>query len=101
MSITVSRGGTLAAASDQVILSRSAKLFDASNSNLSGDDSPKPSATLFGESFDFSLPFPTYTASGRDPLPPSHSLSQQGVHCAINYVVKVDIIRKGLRRHER
>lgn len=99
MSISVSRGGSLAAASDRVILSVEDKLFEADSS---GSDSPKPSATLHGgESFGFSLPFPTYITNGRDPLPPSQSLSQQGTYCTVNYTVRVDIIRKGLRRHER
>lgn len=101
VAITASRGGSLAAASDQVILSQSAKLFEAFNSDSSARDSPKPSATLSRESFDFSLSFPTYVTNGRDPLPPTQTLSQQGTYCAINYAVRVDIIRKGLRRHER
>lgn len=101
VAITASRGGSLAAASDRVILSQSAKLFQAFTSGSSARDSTKPSATLSGETFDFSLSFPTYVANGRDPLPPTQSLSQQGTYCAINYAVRVDIIRKGLRRHER
>jgi len=101
VAITASRGGSIAAASDRVILSQSAKLFQALTSGSSARDSQKPSATLSGESFDFSLSFPTYVANGRDQLPPTQSLSQQGTYCAINYAVRVDIIRKGLRRHER
>ena len=99
MSISVSRGGSLAAASDRVVLSVEGKLFEADSS---GRDSTKPSATLHGgESFGFSFYFPTYIANGRDPLPPSQSLSQQGAYCTVNYAVRVDVIRKGLRRHER
>lgn len=101
MEITVSRGGSLAAASDQVILSQSTAIFEAFNPSSSSGDCPKPSATLSEGSFDFSLSFPTYITNGRDPLPPSQSLSQQGVQCTINYAVRVDVIRKGLRRHER
>lgn len=101
VTITASRGGTLSAASDEVILSQSTKLFEVLDSDAPGRESSKPYATLSGESFDFSLSFPTYITNGRDPLPPSQSLSQQGTHCAINYTVRVDIIRKGLRRHER
>lgn len=101
VAITASRGGSLAAASDEVILSQSAKLFEACNSDSTGRDSPKPSATLSGDCFNFSLSFPTYVKNGRDPLPPSQSLSQQGTHCTINYTVRVDVTRKGLRRHER
>ncbi|KAF9792474.1 hypothetical protein BJ322DRAFT_1029441 [Thelephora terrestris] len=98
LTTSVSRGGSLAAASDQVILSQSAKLFEVINTNCYNS---KPSTTLFGECFDFSLSFLTYIANGRDPLPPSQSLSQQGTYCTINYTVRVDVIRKGLRRHER
>ena len=101
MGITTSQGGSVAAASDEVILSQSVKLFEAVNSDPSGGDGSKPSATLSGECFDFSLPFPTYITNGRDPLPPSQALSQQGTHCIISYTVRVDIVRKGLRRHER
>lgn len=82
-------------------MSRSVKLFETAGSDSSGSEGPKPSATLSGESFNFALPLPTYTANGRDPLPPSQSLSQQGTHCNVNYTVRIDIVRKGLRRHER
>lgn len=99
VAITASRGGSLSAASEKLILSQTASLFEASNS--SGSDSPRPSATLSEECFDFSLSFPTYIANGRDLLPPSQSLSQQGTYCTVNYTITVDIIRKGLRRHER
>ena len=99
--VTASYGGSVAAASDKVILSQTAKLFEAANSNPSGSDGSKPSATLSGESFNFSLPFSTYVLNGRDALPPSQSLSQQGTYCSVDYIVRVDIVRKGLRRHER
>lgn len=99
--ITASRGGSVAAASDDVILSQTTKLFEASNPDPSGSDGSKPSATLSGETFNLSLSFPTYVANGRDPLPPSQALSHQGIHCSIDYTLKVDIVRKGLRRHER
>ena len=101
MTITASRGGSLAAASDDVILSQSTKLFEALNSNSSTRDNSKPSATLSGDCFDFSHSFPTYITNGMDPLPHSQALSQQGTYCTINYTLRVDVIRKGLRRHER
>ena len=101
MAITVSHGGNVTAASDEVILSQSVKLFEAVNSGSSGSDGSKPSATLSRESFNFALSFPTYITGGRDPLPPSQSLCQQGTYCNINYTIRVDIVRKGLRRHER
>lgn len=101
MTITVSRGGSLAGASDEVILSQSVKLFEAVNPNPSGHDSSKPSVTLSGECYNFSLPFPTYITNGRGQLPPSQSLSQQGAYCTVNYTLRIDVIRKGLRRHER
>ena len=99
--VTASYGGSVAAASDKVILSQSAKLFEAVNSDSSGSDGSKPSATLSGESFNFSLSFSTYVMNGRDTLPPSQALSQQGTYCNVDYTVRVDIVRKGLRRHER
>ncbi|KAF9653179.1 hypothetical protein BDM02DRAFT_3183134 [Thelephora ganbajun] len=98
--ITASQGGSVAAASDDVILSQSVKLFEAVNPHSFGADRSKPSATLSGE-FNFALPFPAYITNGRDHLPPSQTLSQQGTYCTINYNVKIDIVRKGLRRHER
>lgn len=101
MAITTSQGGNVAAASDEVIISQGVKLFQAADSDSSGGESSKPSATLSGETFNFALPFPTYTSNGRDPSPPSQSLSQQGTHCNVNYTVRIDIVRKGLRRHER
>ena len=99
--VTASYGGSVAAASDKVILSQSAKLFEAGSSDSSGSDGSRSSATLCGESFNFSLSFSTYVMSGRDALPPSQALSQQGTYCSVDYIVRVDIVRKGLRRHER
>jgi len=99
--ITASHGGNVAAASDELILSWSITLFEATNPLFSGTDGPKPSVTLSAQSFEFALPFPEHLANGRDPLPPSQSLSQQGTYCNIAYTVKVDMVRKGLRRHQR
>lgn len=99
--ITASRGGSVAAASEKKILSQSVTLFEAVNSDSPGGDGSKPSTILSGECFNFSLSFSTYVANGRDCLPPSQALSQQGTYCSIDYTLRVDIVRKGLRRHER
>lgn len=58
------------------------------------------SATITGE-FPFALQFPHYIDGGRDSLPPSYTVYQPGISTEIFYTFRVDISRKGLRRHEK
>ncbi|KAI0721615.1 hypothetical protein C8T65DRAFT_630596 [Cerioporus squamosus] len=57
------------------------------------------SATLKGE-YPFALQFPHYVDGARDSLPPSYTVYQPGISTEIFYTFRVDISRKGLRRHE-
>ncbi len=61
---------------------------------------PKQSATLKGE-FAFAIRFPTHIDGHDDPLPPSYTVYQPGISTEIQYSLRVDITRKGLRRHEK
>ncbi len=61
---------------------------------------PGQRATLKGE-FPFALQFPQYIDGQRDPLPPSYTVYQPGISTEISYLFRVDIVRKGLRRHEK
>ncbi|TFK81690.1 hypothetical protein K466DRAFT_591078 [Polyporus arcularius HHB13444] len=58
------------------------------------------SATLTGE-YPFALQFPHYIDGARDSLPPSYTVYQPGISTEIFYTFRVDICRKGLRRHEK
>ena len=58
------------------------------------------SATMKGE-FPFAIQFPHYVDGGRDTLPPSYTVYQPGISTEIFYTFRVDISRKGLRRHEK
>ncbi|KAI9466009.1 hypothetical protein BJY52DRAFT_1163178 [Lactarius psammicola] len=48
----------------------------------------------------FSIPFPSFVKGGTSPLPPSFAAWSPAFSAEIRYCVKVDIFRKGLRRHE-
>ncbi|KAI1787881.1 hypothetical protein LXA43DRAFT_1027308 [Ganoderma leucocontextum] len=61
---------------------------------------PKQSATLKGE-FAFAIRFPTDIDGQEDPLPPSYTVYQPGISTEIHYSFRVDITRKGFRRHEK
>lgn len=52
------------------------------------------------QSFPFSIPFPSYVSGGTSPLPPSYACWSPAFSCEIDYCVRVDVHRKGLRRHE-
>jgi hypothetical protein len=51
--------------------------------------------------YSFSIPFPTYLPGGFDLLPPSYTLYHLIASYQINYFLKIDVVRHGLRRHER
>ena len=61
---------------------------------------PGQSTTLRG-SYPFAVQFPASVEGGTDALPPSYTLYQPGVMTEISYSFRVDIVRKGLRRHEK
>ncbi|KAI0316786.1 hypothetical protein OF83DRAFT_1059772 [Amylostereum chailletii] len=50
--------------------------------------------------FSFCIPFPPSAPDGKDPLPPSFAAWLPGILCEIEYVLKIDMYRKGMRRHE-
>ncbi|KAI9064271.1 hypothetical protein FKP32DRAFT_1591697 [Trametes sanguinea] len=57
-------------------------------------------ASVSGE-HPFALSFPHYIDDGTEPLPPSYTVYQPGVSTEIAYHLRVDVVRKGLRRHEK
>ena len=59
-----------------------------------------PSATLKGD-YPFAIQFPATIDGRTDPLPPSYTVYQPGITTEIAYTFRVDIVRKGLRRHEK
>ena len=61
---------------------------------------PGQSTTHRG-SYPFAVQFPASVEGGTDALPPSYTLYQPGVMTEISYSFRVDIVRKGLRRHEK
>ncbi|OJT08684.1 hypothetical protein TRAPUB_410 [Trametes pubescens] len=62
---------------------------------------PAGSTSAVSGEFPFAPQFPPFIEDGSDPLPPSYTVFQPGVTTEISYQVRVDIIRKGLRRHEK
>src|SRR5712671_2418220 len=50
--------------------------------------------------FPFSIPFPSRMKGGSNPLPPSSASWSSSFSCEIEYCIRVDVHRKGLRRHE-
>lgn len=48
----------------------------------------------------FSIPFPSFVKGGTSPLPPSSAAWSPAFSAEVRYCVKVDIFRKGFRRHE-
>lgn len=61
---------------------------------------PRGGFTPTEESFPFSIPFPSYVNGGASSLPPSYASWSPGFLSEVEYCVRVDIHRKGLRRHE-
>ncbi|KAI0646901.1 hypothetical protein C8Q79DRAFT_593917 [Trametes meyenii] len=57
-------------------------------------------APVSGE-YSFALQFPHYIDGGTEPLPPSYTVYQPGVSTEVTYQFRVDVVRKGLRRHEK
>lgn len=88
--VTTSNRGTLSEVIDHSIV--------LSNVVLScpprGESSPTEEWLLF------SIPFPSFVKGGASPLPPSCAAWSSTCSAEVRYCVKVDIFRKGLRRHE-
>ena len=57
---------------------------------------PLPSQSRFS----FSFPLPSHIRSTTTPLPPSYATVMPGLAAECRYTVRVDMYRKGLRRHE-
>lgn len=62
---------------------------------------PAGGTTAVSGEFPFAPQFPHFVEDGSDPLPPSYTVFQPGVTTEISYQIRVDIVRKGLRRHEK
>ncbi|KAI0295527.1 hypothetical protein BC826DRAFT_1134661, partial [Russula brevipes] len=60
---------------------------------------PRGGFTPTEESFPFSIPFPSYVNGSTSSLPPSYASWSPGFLSEVEYCVRVDIHRKGLRRH--
>ena len=52
------------------------------------------------QAFPFAITIPSYVSGGTSPLPPSYAWWAPTFSCEVEYCVKVDVHRKGLRRHE-
>lgn len=50
--------------------------------------------------FPFSIPFPSYVNGGTSTLPPSYASWAPTFSSEVEYCFRVDVHRKGLRRHE-
>jgi hypothetical protein len=61
---------------------------------------PRGEFTPTGECFPFSIPFPSYVSGGTTSLPPSFASWSPAFASEVEYCVRVDVHRKGLRRHE-
>ena len=57
---------------------------------------PLPSQTRFS----FSFPLPSHIRSMTTPLPPSYATVMPGLTAECKYTIRVDMYRKGLRRHK-
>ncbi|KZT41989.1 hypothetical protein SISSUDRAFT_140431 [Sistotremastrum suecicum HHB10207 ss-3] len=70
----------------------SQNLFTATRDTESPSQQPR---------FEFSIPIPQYIQGGMEPLPPSFFAFHPRLTSEIKYVIKVDVSKKGLRRHSR
>ncbi|KAI0664965.1 hypothetical protein C8Q70DRAFT_22650 [Cubamyces menziesii] len=71
------------------------------NSKMTLFSAPAGSAASVNGEHSFALQFPHYIERGTEPLPPSYTVFQPGVTTEITYQLRVDVVRKGLRRHEK
>ena len=61
---------------------------------------PRDGYTPTEEPLPFSIPFPSYVVGGTSPLPPSCAWWSSAFSTEVEYCLRVDVHRKGLRRHE-
>ena len=61
---------------------------------------PRDVFTPTEECLPFVIPFPSHVAGGTSPLPPSYVSWSPTFTTEVEYCVRVDVHRKGLRRHE-
>ncbi|KAN0124054.1 hypothetical protein V8E52_002544 [Russula decolorans] len=61
---------------------------------------PRDVYTPTEECLPFVIPFPSHVANGTSPLPPSCAWWSSTFTTEVEYCVRVDVHRKGLRRHE-
>jgi hypothetical protein len=61
---------------------------------------PRDGFTPTEECLPFTIPFPSHVADGTSPLPPSCAWWSSTFSTQVEYCVRVDVHRKGLRRHE-
>ncbi|KAH9998132.1 hypothetical protein BJV74DRAFT_768046 [Russula compacta] len=61
---------------------------------------PRGEFTPTEKCFPFSIPFPSYVNGGTSPLPPSYASLAPTFSSEVEYCLRVDVHRKGLRRHE-
>ena len=83
-----------------VILKKKVVLFTAAGGDGNSHNKGRAAATLKGD-FPFAIQFPATIDGRADPLPPSYTVYQPGITTEIAYTFRVDIVRKGLRRHEK
>ncbi|KAH9030679.1 hypothetical protein EDB85DRAFT_1962607 [Lactarius pseudohatsudake] len=88
--VTTSDRGMLSSVIDHNIVS----------SNVVLSFPPRGESSPTEEWLPFSVPFPSFVKGGTSPLPPSYSAWSPAFSAEIRYCVKVDVFRKGLRRHE-
>ena len=62
---------------------------------------PHNQSSTLNDEHAFAIRFPTHIDDQEDPLPPSYTVYQPGMSTEIRYSFRVDIIRKGFRRHEK
>ncbi|KAI9452324.1 hypothetical protein F5148DRAFT_1236571 [Russula earlei] len=61
---------------------------------------PRGGFTPTGECLPFSIPFPSYASGSTATLPPSFASWSPTSSSDVEYCIRVDVHRKGLRRHE-
>ncbi len=61
---------------------------------------PRGVFTPIEECFPFVIPFPSHVGGGTSPLPPTCAWWSSTFSTEVEYCVRVDVHRKGLRRHE-
>jgi hypothetical protein len=83
--------GAISSNLSQKLLSRTITVYASYLKNSGGNLEHK---------FNTSFPASIHTESGTAKLPPSASIHLLNVHCDVAYTIRIDMVRKGLRRHE-